>query len=182
METRVLTVPVHSVNDELAVRQVFGWQLSQTSARSFATGGGMVGVGAHVGGGLVVGGGQVMMNNAHFTDLVLQRPPGARSQWLAGLEEQYDSVSYKPNAPYWVVAAVAAVVFIVGLMAGAAISVALGNGEDAISPYVFIVPLFVGIGLGVLARLAMQRRRTAANQAAEAYQMRIINQARGTRS
>lgn len=177
-ETRVLTVPLQSVNDELAVRQAFGWHLAQTSSRSFATGGSFVGVGAEVGSGLVVGGGQVSLNSAHYTDLVLQRATGSRAEWLARLEQQYDAIAFKPDASYWIVVIFAAVIFGVGLFGGAAVTVSMGNGNDSVSPMLFLLPLITGIIVGILVRSAIQRRRIAANQEAERQQLQIIEHAR----
>src|ERR1041385_579496 len=81
-ETRILTVPQGQVKGELQVRQAFGWNLAQTSARSFATGASVLGGATEIGGGTYLAGGQVLVRNAHLTDLTLQRHASPRSQRL----------------------------------------------------------------------------------------------------
>lgn len=181
IETRILTVPTMNVNDELRVRQAFGWQLAQTSARSFATGAGVLGGATDIGGGYI-GAARVNVQNAHYTDLTLQRHASPRNQWLANLEESYDSIQFLPDASHWVTVAIAGLVFALGLFGSAAISSALGNGDDSVSPLMFLLPLAVGIVLGALITNARQRRRVKENQRREAVQLKILNQARGTKA
>jgi hypothetical protein len=175
METKILTIPTANVNDELRVRQAFGWRLSQASARSFATSGNMLGVGSHVGGGIVVGGGQVQLHNAHFTDIVLERASNPRIQGLAELENRYDSVQYRPQVSHWSTVIVAALVFGVGLFGGIAVAVQFGmDPNQSISPAFFLVPAAMGIALGVLVTGLRQRRRTEYNRRVEAQQQQIL--------
>lgn len=181
VETRILTVPTANANDELRVRQTFGWQLAQASARSFATGAGVVGGATDIGG-AYLGAAHVNMHNAHYTDLTLIRHASPRNQWLANLEESYDSITFLPNASHWLTVIIAGVVFAIGLFGSAGVASALGKGDESVSPLRFLIPLAVGIVLGVLATNARQRRRIAENQRREAVQLKILNQARGART
>src|ERR1041385_47962 len=177
-ETRILTVPQGQVKGELQVRQAFGWNLAQTSARSFATGASVLGGATEIGGGTYLAGGQVLVRNAHLTDLTLQRHASPRSQRLAHLEHQYDSIQFKPNASGWIIVIVAGLVFGIGLFGGAALVAALGHGGDGVSPMLFLGPAIVGVILGVLVRNWVQRGRAKAHEAAERRQESLLHEAR----
>lgn len=181
IETRILTVPTSNVNDELRVRQAFGWQLAQTSARSFATGAGVIGGATDIGG-AYLGAAHVNMHNAHCTDLTLQRQDTPRNRWLANLEESYDSIQYLSNASHWVTVAIAGLVFVVGLFGWVALTTGPGEGSEPVSMATFLVPLALGIALGVFVTNRRQRSRVKENERREAVQLRILNQARGVKS
>lgn len=171
-------MPTASVNDELRVRQAFGWQLVQASARSFATGGN-VAVAATDVGGVMVGSGHIAMQNAHYTDLTLYRPWSAHSSRMSELEARYDAVTFVPDASHWSTAIVAGLVFIVGLFGSAGVASALGRGDAPLHPLMFLAPLAVGILLGVLVTRRRQANRDQINSRSERKQLAILNQARG---
>lgn len=175
LETKILTVPTMNVNDELQVRQAFGWRLAQASARSFATGGQMVGGGVEVGGGLVVGGGQMVMNNAHYTDLVLHRPPSPRVLQLADLERKYDAVQFRPDVAHSVTALVGFVLFGVAVYSWLGLTELFGI---AFSGWNIFGPVLLGAAGGLLVRQALQKRRVQSNLQAERHQLQLIEAAR----
>jgi hypothetical protein len=91
IETKVLTVPQDFVNDQIQVRQDFGWTVQGTSARSFATsitGGGASRQVGHYN----VGVGRAWVQNRHLTDITLQRPVTEQTAELQALEERYDEL------------------------------------------------------------------------------------------
>jgi hypothetical protein len=94
-EKRIFTVDAVSVNAAIQVRETFGWRLVGSSARSYSTGGSIVGAAA--GEGVSVGGGQLRLNTTHLTDLTMTRTLNPRGLRLQELESRYEGVSFKQN-------------------------------------------------------------------------------------
>ncbi|HUR62123.1 MAG TPA: hypothetical protein VM286_07145 [Candidatus Thermoplasmatota archaeon] len=178
IETRIVTVPSAFVNDELSVRQTFGWQLIQSSARSFSANGTIVGLGTD-GSGLNLGAGRLYLNNEHHTDLILRRKLTPRNQQLRSIEAEYDSVLFLPPASSWPGFALGAVAWIAGLVATAVILVDSGQGSDSVNPLIFAFPFAPAIALGIILNRIRSKGRARHNLEAEARQQVLLHQAAG---
>lgn len=121
-ETRIFTVPAAEADQEIAFRQIFGWRLVNTGARSYATGGTVVGGG--LGQSVRVGGGYVSLQNRHDTDLTMTRRLDARGVKLRDLENQYLGIRERSRFKWW---HVALLVFVPGAIVTAIIGAIVGD-------------------------------------------------------
>lgn len=114
-ETRIFTVYQDDANDEIRFRQAFGWILQSTTARSYNSGGNLVGGG--FGDGVSVGAAHIAFSTQHKTDLVMIRRLDARGQKLRQLEQQYEAVPLgDPKVSMLLAIGIAFLVFVGGAM------------------------------------------------------------------
>lgn len=170
-ETRVFTVSIDDVNEELARRQTFGWVLQGTSARSFAVSANFAG--AALGDEVSVGGGQAQIRNAHMTDITMVRRLDARGTRLRDLENQYHGVQFqkRPSILAWIAGFAILSITVIGVPMRFGLPVAI----------TVILMLAIFVGLAVLGGMlgAKRRRRTdAQNAQASQRQQAIFQEAR----
>jgi hypothetical protein len=135
IETEIFTVAAAAANEEIKVRQAFGWNLVGTSARSYATGGTIVGGG--MGASIAVGGGTMQFDVRHLTDLTMERAMDARRPKLRALENEYDSLAFKDT---FGIAAWGALAAFIAIPAAASIIVISANlgALDYVVGYIFM--------------------------------------------